>query len=65
VLETIANVNKNEDDSSFDITLKASDSDGDTISYEATSSDTSIATVSERSWLRQMLRVIPKASKSI
>ena len=49
VLETIADINKSEDDSSFGVTLHASDIDGDTISYEATSSDTTIATVSENS----------------
>ena len=47
ILEAIIDINKNEDDNIFDIILNASDSDGDIISYQATSSHPSIATVTE------------------
>ena len=47
VLEAIGNINKNEDDSSFTISLNATDRDGDKISYTATSSNKAMATVTE------------------
>jgi len=46
VLATISNVSKQEDASDFNITLVSSDVEGNTITYSATSSDTSKATVS-------------------
>ena len=60
VLDAIADIDKNEDDSSFDVTLNASDSDGDTISYQATSSNSLIATVIENSGV---LTITPLANQ--
>ena len=60
ILDAIADINKIEDDSSFDVTLNASDSDGDTISYEATSSNALIATVIENSGV---LTITPLANQ--
>ncbi|MDQ7083908.1 MAG: Ig-like domain-containing protein [Sulfurovum sp.] len=59
ILEVIADINKTEDDPSFTVELNASDSDEDTISFVVSSSDTSIATVSESN---EILTITPLAN---